>query len=145
MAKRTEFKQQIKEVLDRFIEGFESTQASTLDIYTTFKQGKTIMNYEKPIKRNPQETEPRQYKPRPRIEEEGEPQPCQHLRLLDCNKPVSRAILECYHCHEGLLCEYKNVLPVQDIDVRCPTCGKIAIKLVGQEVLSTTVIPSPWR
>lgn len=85
-------------------------------------------------------------KPKPRKAfEQSEPQPCQHVRILDCDKPVSRIFYECYHCLEGLLSEYSQQPPVQETDVRCPSCGKTAIKLITNDVLSTTIIPSPWR
>ncbi|MCX7593756.1 MAG: hypothetical protein N2235_08350 [Fischerella sp.] len=40
VAKRAECKKQIQKVLDQFIEGFDSKQASKLDIYTTLQTGK---------------------------------------------------------------------------------------------------------
>jgi uncharacterized CHY-type Zn-finger protein len=89
-------------------------------------------------------SEPKTYE-KPKLYVEPPPQPCQHIRILDCDKPITRMFYECYHCHQGLLSECNGLPPVQDLDVRCPTCGKIAIRLVAQEVISTTPIPSPWE
>ncbi len=89
------------------------------------------MNFEKPKPRKP--------------EQEPEPQPCQHVRILDCDKPVRRIFYECYKCYQGLLTECSDVDgQEQDLDVQCPNCGRIAIKLTTGKVLSTTAIPSPW-
>ncbi|WP_017318679.1 hypothetical protein [Mastigocladopsis repens] len=101
---------------------------------TTLPRGPMINPREQPYHRKP-------YKlPEP----EPVPQPCQHIKILDCNKPISRVFYECYHCRQGLLTECKGHLPVQELKLPCPTCGKTAIYLVANEVLSTTTIPSPW-
>jgi Zn finger protein HypA/HybF involved in hydrogenase expression len=67
----------------------------------------------------------------------------QHIKILDCNKPVSRVIFECWHCKQGLLSEVEGISP-QIVEIECPTCGKAAIRLTVQKVLSKTAIPSPW-
>ncbi len=83
-------------------------------------------------------------KPKPLKLQDQEPKPCQHIRILDCDKPVSRIFYECYHCFQGLLSECDSSQPVRDVEVVCPTCGKSAIRLVTNKVISTTSIPSPW-
>jgi DNA-directed RNA polymerase subunit RPC12/RpoP len=93
----------------------------------------------------PQETDSRPQKPKPWKPQEGEPQACQHIKIIDCNKPTSRVFYECYHCQQGLLTECVKQPPVQEMDVVCPNCGRTSIKLLAKEVLSTTAIPSPWR
>ena len=38
-------------------------------------------------------------KPKKKIPDpELPPEKCQHIRILDVNKPVQRVFLECYHC-----------------------------------------------
>ncbi|MBW4633874.1 MAG: hypothetical protein KME30_18810 [Iphinoe sp. HA4291-MV1] len=73
-----------------------------------------------------------------------QPQSCQHIKILDCNQPISRVFFECYHCRQGLLSECKGESPVQEFKIPCPTCGKTAIYLMANEIISTTAIPSPW-
>lgn len=68
----------------------------------------------------------------------------QHVKILDCNQPVSRVIFECWHCKQGLLSEVEGVSP-QVLEVACPSCGRTAIRLMANKVLSTTPIPSPWN
>jgi len=67
----------------------------------------------------------------------------QHIKIIDCNQPVSRVICECWHCLQGLLIQVE-ALPPQYLEAECPTCGKCAIRLQGNQVISTTPIPSPW-
>ncbi|RCJ38673.1 hypothetical protein A6770_39565 [Nostoc minutum NIES-26] len=78
----------------------------------------------------------------------------QHIKFLDCDKPVSRIIFECWHCFQGILCEYtgepirgeyKGRPSIIQIQVQCPNCEQTAIRLNTGEVLSTTAIPSPWK
>ncbi|MBH8577107.1 hypothetical protein I8752_29835 [Nostocaceae cyanobacterium CENA369] len=78
----------------------------------------------------------------------------QHIKFLDCDKPVSRIIFECWHCFQGIICEYtgepvigeyKGRPSIIQIPVQCPNCEKTAIKLNTGEVLSKTAIPSPWE
>jgi hypothetical protein len=68
----------------------------------------------------------------------------QHVKILDCNQPVSRVIYECWHCKQGLLSEVEGV-SAQVLEVTCPSCGRTAIRLMANKVLSTTPIPSPWN
>ncbi len=68
----------------------------------------------------------------------------QHVKILDCNEPVSRVIFECWHCKQGLLSEIEVGTP-QYLELQCPNCGRTAIRLMAQQVLSTTAIPSPWQ
>ncbi|WP_414574163.1 hypothetical protein [Nostoc sp. CCY 9925] len=78
----------------------------------------------------------------------------QHIKFLDCNKPVGRVIFECWHCQQGIISEFRGE-PIMGefkgrpsiimVNVECPNCGKTAIKLGTGEVLSTTAIPSPWN
>lgn len=82
---------------------------------------------------------------KPRLLPEPQPQPCQHVKIVDCDKPVSRIFYECYHCKQGLLSESKGVPPLQDLEVTCPNCGKSALRLIANKVLSTTAIDSIWR
>lgn len=71
---------------------------------------------------------------------------CQHIRIQGCNESVRNIIYECYKCQQGLLTECSNTGKLQDVDVECPTCGKIAIKLTAVgKILSTTSIVSPWQ
>ncbi|WP_199342104.1 hypothetical protein [Nostoc punctiforme] len=78
----------------------------------------------------------------------------QHIKFLDCNKPVGRVIFECWHCQQGIISEsrgepimgeFKGRPSITLVNVECPNCGKTAIKLSTAEVLSTTAIPSPWK
>ncbi len=77
-----------------------------------------------------------------------EPRQSQHIKILDCNKPVRRVFYECYKCKQGLLTECgdpdNKEQYLENIDVQCPTCGRTAIKLTTGKVISTTPIPSPW-
>jgi hypothetical protein len=82
------------------------------------------------------------------------PEKCQHIKFLDCNKPVSRIIFECWHCQQGIISEFSgepvigeyNGRPsVIQVQIKCPNCERTAIRLNTGEVLSTTAIPSPWR
>jgi Zn finger protein HypA/HybF involved in hydrogenase expression len=81
------------------------------------------------------------YKPR---RPESETTHFQHVKILDCNQPVSRVIFECWHCKQGLLSEVEVGTP-QFLELQCPNCGKTAIRLMAQQVVSTTPIPSPWQ
>ena len=93
-------------------------------------------------------------KPKKRIPDpELPPEKCQHIRILDVDKPVQSVFYECYHCLQGLVSEcsgkptteeYKGRLQEKQIQVECPTCEKSAIRLITGKVLSTTAIPSPW-
>ncbi|MDR9895943.1 hypothetical protein G7B40_015425 [Aetokthonos hydrillicola Thurmond2011] len=87
-------------------------------------------------------------------ESELPPEQCQHVRIVDCDKPIKRVFYECYHCLQGLIseCSGKPIIEevkgrpsVREIKVRCPNCEQTAIKLSTGKVLSTTAIPSPWR
>ncbi|MBD2682948.1 hypothetical protein H6H03_36440 [Nostoc paludosum FACHB-159] len=78
----------------------------------------------------------------------------QHVKFLDCNKPVGRVIFECWHCQQGIISEFrgepimgefKGRPSISLVNVECPNCGKTAIKLSTGEILSTTAIPSPWK
>ncbi|OUL20895.1 hypothetical protein BV378_28410 [Nostoc sp. RF31YmG] len=68
---------------------------------------------------------------------------CQHIKILDCNKPVSRIIFECWHCKQGLLSEVESATPAF-LEIQCPNCGRTALRLTASKVLSTTPISSPW-
>jgi len=93
-------------------------------------------------------------KPRRRIPDpELPPEKCQHIRILDVDKPVQHVFYECWHCLHGLVSEctgkpvveeFKGKPSVREIKVQCPNCGETAIRLTTQKVLSTTAIPSPW-
>jgi len=76
--------------------------------------------------------------------QELQPTAAQHVKILDCNQPVSRVVFECWHCKQGLLSEVSISSP-QYLELQCPTCGKTALRLMGEKILSTTVIPSPWQ
>ena len=39
-------------------------------------------------------------------QEELPPERCQHIQFMDCDKQVGRVILECWHCHQGIISEY---------------------------------------
>ncbi len=46
-------------------------------------------------------------------------QPTQHIRIVDCNKPIRQIFYECYKCQQGLLTECDNADDagkVEDID-----------------------------
>lgn len=81
---------------------------------------------------------------KPKLYVEPDPTPSQHIRVLECNKEISRIFYECYHCKQGFLIECQGTPPLQDMDVKCSNCGKTAIKLLTNKVISTTAIPSPW-
>ncbi|MBO3463018.1 hypothetical protein G7B40_041075 [Aetokthonos hydrillicola Thurmond2011] len=92
---------------------------------------------------------PKKYIPDPELP----PEKCQHVRILDADKPVQRVFYECYHCFQGLVSEcsgkpvieeFKGRPSVRELKVKCPNCGETAIKLMTAKVLSTTAIPSPW-
>jgi Zn finger protein HypA/HybF involved in hydrogenase expression len=55
----------------------------------------------------------------------------QHIKILDCNQPISRVVFECWHCQQGLLSEVAVSSP-QFLELQCPTCGKTALKLMGE-------------
>lgn len=81
--------------------------------------------------------------PKPR-KLDSEPTASQHIKILDCNEPVSRVLFECWHCKQGLLSEV-DVTASQYLEITCPNCGKTALRLMAEKVLSTTPIPSPWQ
>jgi hypothetical protein len=81
---------------------------------------------------------------KPKLYVEPDPTPSQHIRVLECNKEISRIFYECYHCKQGFLLECQGTPPLQEIDVKCSNCGKTSIKLLTNKVISTTAIPSPW-
>ena len=81
--------------------------------------------------------------PRPR-KPEPESANFQHIKILDCNQAVSRLIFECWHCKQGLLSEV-DVSSSQFLEISCPSCGKTALRLMAEKVISTTAIPSPWQ
>lgn len=93
-------------------------------------------------------------KPKRRIPDpELPPEECQHIKIIDCNQPVSRVIYECFHCQQGILSEctgdpkveeFRGREQVQEIKVKCPNCERTAISLITGKVISTTAIPSPW-
>jgi hypothetical protein len=78
-----------------------------------------------------------------RLSEEPKPDKFQHIKIIDCNLPVSRVICECWHCLQGLLIEVE-AFPSQYLETQCPNCGKCAIRLQANQVVSITPIPSPW-
>ncbi|MBD2416035.1 hypothetical protein FACHB389_34700 [Nostoc calcicola FACHB-389] len=87
-------------------------------------------------------------------EPELPPEPCQHMQFLDCNSEVGRVIFECYHCKQGIISEYTGEPVMGEYKGRpsviftkgkCPNCEQTAIRLQAREVLSITVIPSPWQ
>ncbi|HLP89330.1 MAG TPA: hypothetical protein VK184_12155 [Nostocaceae cyanobacterium] len=67
----------------------------------------------------------------------------QHVKIIDCDQPVSRVICECWHCQQGLLIQVE-VAPADYKEVECPSCGKTAVRLMAGQILSTVPIPSPW-
>jgi phage FluMu protein Com len=75
---------------------------------------------------------------------EAEPTTSQHIKILDCNQPVSRVIFECWHCKQGLLSEV-DVTASEFLEIECPSCAKTGLRLMAKQVLSTTPIPSPWQ
>jgi Zn finger protein HypA/HybF involved in hydrogenase expression len=81
--------------------------------------------------------------PKPR-KIESQPTPSQHIKILDCNEPVSRVIFECWHCQQGILSEV-DITSSQYLEITCPSCGKTGLRLMADTVLSTTAIPSPWQ
>jgi hypothetical protein len=87
-------------------------------------------------------------------EEELPPERCQHIQFLDCDKQVGRVIFECWHCQQGIICEYTGSAVMGEyfgrpsliqLKIQCPNCEQTAIRLTTGEVLSTTAIPSPWQ
>lgn len=81
--------------------------------------------------------------PKPR-KIESQPTPSQHIKILDCNQPVSRVIFECWHCKQGILSEV-DVTSSQFLEITCPSCEKTGLRLMADKVLSTIPIPSPWQ
>jgi Zn finger protein HypA/HybF involved in hydrogenase expression len=81
--------------------------------------------------------------PKPR-KIESQPTPAQHVKILDCNQPVSRVIFECWHCKQGILSEV-DVTSSQFLEITCPSCEKTGLRLMADKVLSTIPIPSPWQ
>ena len=81
--------------------------------------------------------------PKPR-KPDSESQNFQHVKILDCNKQVCRVICECWHCKQGILSEV-DVSSSQYLEVECPNCGRSAVRLMAEKVISTTPIPSPWQ
>ncbi|RCJ37974.1 hypothetical protein A6770_39960 [Nostoc minutum NIES-26] len=103
---------------------------------------------------NPEQAYKSQKASKPHTQKPELPERFQHVKFLDCDKPVSRIIFECWHCFQGILCEYtgepaigeyKGRPSIIQIPVQCPNCEKTAIRLNTGEVLSTTAIPSPWK
>jgi len=88
------------------------------------------------------ETQEIQQPPKPK-KISSQPTPSQHIKVLDCNQPVSRVIFECWHCRQGILSEV-DITSSQFLEVPCPNCGKTGIRLMAGKILSTTAIPSPW-
>ncbi|WP_230968439.1 hypothetical protein [Nostoc sp. WHI] len=87
-------------------------------------------------------------------EEELAPECCQHIQFLDCDKQVGRVVFECWHCQQGIICEYtgepmmgeyKGHPSLIQVKVQCPNCEQTAIRLTTGQVLSITAIPSPWQ
>ncbi|MDZ8140092.1 MAG: hypothetical protein RM049_33185 [Nostoc sp. DedQUE04] len=87
-------------------------------------------------------------------EEELAPERCQHIQFLDCDKQVGGVIFECWHCQQGIISEftgepvmgeYKGRPSLVQLKIQCPNCEQTAIRLTTGQVLSTTVIPSPWQ
>jgi hypothetical protein len=87
-------------------------------------------------------------------EEELAPERCQHIQFLDCDKQVGRVVFECWHCQQGIICEYTGEAVMGEyfgrpsliqLKIQCPNCEQTAIRLTTGEVLSTTAIPSPWQ
>ncbi|WP_375466844.1 hypothetical protein [uncultured Nostoc sp.] len=87
-------------------------------------------------------------------DEELPPERCQHIQFMDCDKQVGRVILECWHCHQGIISEYtgepvmgeyKGHPSLIQVKVQCPNCEQTAIRLTTGQVLSITAIPSPWQ
>jgi hypothetical protein len=77
-------------------------------------------------------------------EEELPPERCQHIQFMDCDKPVGRVIFECWHCHQGIICEYtgepmmgeyKGHPSLIQVKIQCPNCEQTAIRLTTGEVL----------
>lgn len=75
---------------------------------------------------------------------DSQPTPSQHIKVLNCNDPVSRVIFECWHCKQGILSEV-DVTSSQFLEIICPNCGKTGLRLMADKILSTTPIPSPWQ
>ena len=59
----------------------------------------TLLFKNYPLKKQYYLTEEKEFQ-KPRLL--PEPQPCQHIKILDCDKEVSRVFYECYHCLQGL-------------------------------------------
>ncbi len=99
--------------------------------------------------REPSAEKPKKIIPDPELP----PAKCQHVKILDVDKPVQRVFYECYHCLHGLVSEcsglpaieeFRGREQIQEIKVKCPNCEKTAISLLTGKVISTTEIPSPW-
>ncbi|WP_230966776.1 hypothetical protein [Nostoc commune] len=87
-------------------------------------------------------------------EEEVPPERCQRIQFMDCDKPVGRVILECWHCQQGIISEYAGEPVMGEYigrpslirgKIQCPNCEQTAIRLTTGQVFSTTAIPSPWQ
>ncbi|ARV63076.1 hypothetical protein BZZ01_16785 [Nostocales cyanobacterium HT-58-2] len=103
------------------------------------------MEYQKPKSYNSTQTEETQSRhEKPRLHPEPKPEPCQHIKFLDCNKPTKRVIFECYHCRQGIIAQLHSNGEIQRLEPPCPNCGKTAIRLEATQVISMTPIPSPW-
>lgn len=81
--------------------------------------------------------------PKPK-KRDAEPTTSQHIKILDCDQPVSRVIFECWHCKQGILSEV-DITASEYLEIPCPNCGKTGLRLMANKVLSTTAIPSPWQ
>ena len=114
---------------------------------------------QQPTRPNNQELE---QKPKIRLQQSNErhsnykespPDHFQHIKFLDCDKPVNRILFECWHCKQGIISEYSGEPAIGEfkgrpsvilVKVKCPACEQTAIRLSAKKVISTTAIPSPW-
>lgn len=75
----------------------------------------------------------------PDDDEELPPERYQHIQFMDCDKQVGRVILECWHCHQGIISEYtgepvmgeyKGRASLTQVKIQCPNCKQTAIRLI---------------
>ncbi|WP_225912263.1 hypothetical protein [Nostoc flagelliforme] len=61
---------------------------------------------------------------KPRVENSEYSERFQHVRFIDCDKAVRRIIFECWHCQQGILCEFTGDLQSSKLRLSAPTVSK---------------------
>ncbi|ARV59225.1 hypothetical protein BZZ01_11835 [Nostocales cyanobacterium HT-58-2] len=103
------------------------------------------MKQEKLLTYNSSQSEEKPQREKPKLKPVPGPEPCQHMKFLDCRQPIKRLICECFHCKQGILLQLHSNGEIHRLEPPCPNCSKTAIRLEATEVISVTPISSPWQ